>query len=136
MKQNTLKITIKKPVSEIFLWLLDPKNTPQWVPSIVKEERSENPTKMGTIYRNCGKDSKWNEYEITEFDENKSFTFSAKDGNYACRYTFVPVSSSETKITYFECVNSGEIDDPFTYDILEKLKKIIENSGFPPEFTP
>lgn len=129
MRENTLKITIKKPISEIFLWLLDPVNTSLWVTSIVKEERNENPTKLGTIYRNCGKDEKWNEYEITEFEENKSFTFSAKDGNYACRYTFISISNSETELTYFEWVEFGEINGPFAQDILEKLKLILEKKS-------
>lgn len=126
MKKNTLSIRINRPIHELFLWLLDPSNTPLWVPSIVKEERNESPTKLGTIYRNCGKNGIWSEYVISEFEKDKLFTFSLKDGNYHCRYTFKPVSKNETELTYFERVENGEIDGPFTEDILEKLKILLD----------
>jgi len=127
MKENTLTISIKKSVHEVFLWLLDPKNTPLWVSGVVKEERNDESTKLGTIYRNCGENGKWNEYEIIEFEEDKLFTFSLRGGNYACRYTFESPLLDETKLTYFEWVKSGDIEDPFTQDILEKLKRALEN---------
>jgi hypothetical protein len=127
MKQNKLIIKINKPIPEIFTWLLNPKNTPLWVSSIVKEEKSEKPTKLGTIYGNLGKNGKWNEYKITEFVEDKLFTFSLNDGNYNCRYTFHTLGDNETELTYFEWVEHGEIDGPFTQEILEKLKKVMEN---------
>ena len=127
MKQNKLTIKINKPVHEIFTWLLDPKNTPLWVFSIVKEEKSENPTKLGTIYRNLGKNGKWNEYKITQFEEDKLFTFSLNDGNYKCSYTFQPLTDNEAELTYFEWVERGEINGPFSQEILEKLKKVLEN---------
>jgi hypothetical protein len=127
MKENTLTISIKKPVHEVLLWLLDPKNTPLWVSGVVHEERNEEPTKLGTIYRNRGKNGKWNEYEITEFEEDKLFTFSLRDGNYACRYTFESPLLDQTKLTYFEWVKKGEIEEPFTMKNLEKLKSVIES---------
>lgn len=126
MKQSTLTIKINKPVHEVFTWLLDPKNTPLWVPSIVKEERSEEPTKLGTIYRNQNKEGKWNHYKITEFEKDKLFTFSLNDGNYNCRYTFRPLGENKTELTYFEWVEHGEIDGPFTKETLGKLKSVLE----------
>ncbi len=125
MKENILTIKINKPLHELFTWLLDPKNTPLWVPSIVKEERNEEPTRLGTIYRNQNKEGKWNEYKITEFEQNKSFIFSLNDGNYNCRYTFKPLGKDKTELTYFEWVERGEIEGPFTKEILEKLKSIM-----------
>lgn len=126
MKTNSLMIQINRPVHEIFIWLLNPKNTPLWVSSIVKEERNEEPTKLGTIYRNMDKSGKWNEYKITEFEEDKLFTFSLNDGNYNCRYTFRPLGKNSTELTYFERVEHGEIEKPFTMDILKKLKSVLE----------
>lgn len=124
MKQNKLTIRINKPVHEIFTWLLNPKNTPLWVSSVVKEERNEELTKIGTTYRNLGKNEKWNEYKITEFEEDKLFTFSLSDGNYNCRYTFRPLGDNITELTYFERVEEGEIEEPFTMEILSKLKTV------------
>lgn len=128
MKENTLTIQINKPVHEVFLWLLDPRNTPLWISSIEKEERNEEPTKLGTIYRNLGKNGKWNEYTITEFEEDKLLTFALADGNYSCRYTFESPLLDQTKLTYFEWVKSGEIEEPFTKEILEKLKERLSRN--------
>ena len=91
MKECKLTIRINTTPAELFQFALDPNNTPLWVASIIKEERNESPTKLGTIYKNVNKDG-------------------------------------STELEYFEWVNEGKLDGPFTQDILEKLKSIVENS--------
>lgn len=126
MKHNKLTIRINKPTQEVFSWLLNPKNTPLWLSSIVKEERSEEPTRLGTIYRNQSKKGKWNEYKITEFERDKLFTFSLNDGNYHCRYTFKALDKNTTELEYYEWVNKGKLEEPFTLKTLQKLKSVME----------
>ncbi|KKR80212.1 MAG: hypothetical protein UU73_C0005G0032 [Candidatus Daviesbacteria bacterium GW2011_GWA1_41_61] len=125
MKDKRLTIQIDKPVSEIISFVLNPKNTPLWIGSLVKEETSEWPVKVGSIYRNQSQNGTWNEYTLTEL-KNNSFTMVQKDGNYHVKYTLTPISDNSTNFEYYEWMENGELQEPFTTDILEKLKQVIE----------
>jgi len=127
MKSNKLIVTINKPVHEVFAFTLNPANTPSWISSIVKEEVNEKPTKIGTIYRNQNKNNKWSEYTVTDYEENKLFIFTSGDGNYSVKYTFMPISDNITEIEYYEWVNQGDLEEPFTIEVLNKLKSVLES---------
>jgi len=43
-------------------------------------------------------------------------------------YTFEKVSDNKTKLTYFEWVENGELESPFTLAVLEKLKSSTASS--------
>ena len=126
MKDLKLAIKIDKPVSRVFEFTTNPKNTPLWVDSIVKEETNEWPIKVGTIYRNQNKQGRWNEYEVIKFEKDKMFIFSQKNSSYHVKYTFAPINNNSCELEYYEWVDNGELEDPFTIDILEKLKIILE----------
>lgn len=107
MKDKRLTIQIDKSSDEIIAFTLNPKNTPLWIESLVKEETSEWPVKVGTVYRNQNKKGEWNEYTLTELKEN-SFTMTQKDGNYYVRYTLTPVDAKTTEFEYYEWVDNGQ----------------------------
>lgn len=126
MKDKKLSIVIDKPVSEVFEFTTDPANTAKWIDGIVVEETNETPPKLGTIYRNKGKSGNWNEYQMTVFEKDKTFTLSRLNGDYHVRYTFTPVDNNKCDFEYYEWVDSDELDDTVSQDVLEKLKSVLE----------
>jgi len=107
--------------------LFKPSQHAIWVSSIVKEETSKQPTKLGTIYRNVNKAGQWSEYKIVAFDQDKMFEMKLNDNNYHVRYILKLVDNKSCELEYFEWVETGNLAEPFTQKILEKLKTIIED---------
>ena len=127
MKENKITIIINKSIDEVFEFTINPKNTPLWIESIAEEVSDEYPPKINTKYKNRGKDSDWNVYKVVEFKKNKIFTLTELDGNYSVKYTYNRLGENKTEMTYFEWVKKGEIQNPFTQKIIDKLKSTIEN---------
>lgn len=127
MRDNVLSIEIRKSPLEIFNYTLNPENTPLWVDSILHEEIDTPAPQLGTRYRNKSKDGEWNEYEVTDFVPERTFTFTQLNSTYRVRYDFDVVSDGVTKLTYTEWVEQGSLESPFDMVPLVKLKSLIES---------
>ena len=127
MQENKITIIINKPIEEIFQFTTNPKNTHLWISLIEKEIADEYPPKINTQYKNRGKESDWDFYKVIEFQENKIFTLTDLDENYSVKYTYRKLNDKQTEMEYFEWMKDGELSNPFTKDILLKLKSVIES---------
>lgn len=127
MKENKIVIEINSPVSKVFEFTINPESTHLWIENIVREEANESPIRVGTEYKNLNKQNKWTEYEVVQFYPNKIFEMKQKNDSYHVRYTYESIFDNKTKLTYFEWVDEGELEEPFSLVVLEKLKKIIED---------
>ncbi len=126
MRENKVTIVINRPIEDVFEFTTNPKNTHLWIPSIQEEISDRFPPKIGTRYKNRGVNSDWDFYKVAEYDLNKIFTLSDLDENYHVKYTYRKLKNNQTEMEYFEWMKNGELKNPFTQDILEKLKSVME----------
>ncbi len=126
MKENKVSTKIDRPISEVFEFTTNPNNTPLWIDGLIEEQRDTSPTKIGTEYRNCDESGVWDTYYVTEYEKDKIFTLQKSDKNYNVRYTYKSLNDNKTEMEYFEWVDQGELENPFTQEVLEKLKAVIE----------
>lgn len=131
MNRNRLVVEIKRPVGEVFAFAINPKNTQEWIDSIVTEKTNEWPVGLGSEYVNQNKEGEWSEYKVTAFEKDKLFELTAKDGNYHVRYAFSPVDDgSACTLDYYEWVESGELaDHSYLKEALQKFKTLLETSN-------
>ena len=128
MQENKITIIINKPVEEVFEFTTNPKNTHLWIPSIEEEIAEQYPPKIGTQYKNRGDDSDWDFYKVVEFQKDKIFTLSDLEDNYHVKYTYRKIDDNQTEMEYFEWMKNGELGNPFTDDIIQKLKSVMESN--------
>jgi len=126
MKENRITIIVNRPVNEVFEFSTNPKNTHLWSASIKEEITDEYPPKIGTMYKNRWDAPIRDTYKVSEFEQDKLFTLSDLDENYHVRYTYRALDDNKTEMEYFEWMANGDLSNPYTKDVLEKLKSIIE----------
>jgi len=126
MRENKVTIVINRPIEEVFEFTTNPKNTHLWIPSIQEEASDEFPPKIGTKYKNRGKNSEWDYYEVVEYEPFRIFTLSDLIGNYHVKYTYKKLNENQTEMEYFEWMENGELKNPLTQNILENLRFVME----------
>ena len=124
MKYNKLTIQVQKPISEVFSFCITPPKANLWVPGISNETTNEWPAKIGTIYTEYKNDNTSFNIIVIDYKENEYIEWKTEDGNYRVRYTFSPIDQNTTQLIYVE---TGNVDKPFTQEVLEKLKKVIQD---------
>ena len=126
MKENKIAVIVNRQIDEVFEFTTNPQNTHLWIPPISEEVTEKYPPKINTRYKNRGEDDDWNEYKVVDFQKNKIFVLSDLDENYFVKYTYRKLDDNKMEMEYFEWMTDGELEKPFTKDILENLKKVIE----------
>jgi uncharacterized protein YndB with AHSA1/START domain len=121
-----LRITIDRPVKEVFDFALDPSNTPKWISFIQAEETNEWPPQNGTIYKNQGQDGKWSEYRLSDLNPPHAFVLNKLDSTYHVSYALRELEAGSTELEYYEWMDEGNLTDPFTTIELHELKKVLE----------
>ena len=108
-------IVIKRPVEEVFEFLLTPGNTLQWQTGVMESEQtSEGPVGVGTTLRSVstllGKRLE-STLEITEYEPNKKVGFKTLSGTIPVEgsYTFESVEGG----TKLELEGEGEVSGVF-----------------------
>lgn len=129
MKENKLTIKISKSVSEVFGYTITPPNAKFWVPGTLDEKTSDWPVKLGTIYQEQMQGGEWLNYTVTVFKENEVFELTSQDGNYHARYTYKPLGPNSCELGYYEWVEEGGINEPFSPAVLDNLKTQLESSN-------
>lgn len=127
MKVNKLEIQINKPVSIVYQFCITPPNSIKWIPGVVKEETSELPIKVGTIYFLTDENGEISKVTVVSLKENEYIEWISEDNNYHCSYSLKPINENRTEMIYREYVDNGEIEGPFTQEVLIKLKSVVEN---------
>lgn len=126
MKDLKLIIQINKSIQEVFEFTTNPKNTPLWIDSIVKESVDSELIKIGTTYQNWDKEGTMNEYKVTQYKPYEVFQLDATHKDYKVRYTYISLSESSTELEYYEWSESGQLHAPFMQETLENLKAVME----------
>jgi hypothetical protein len=61
---------------------------------------------------------------VTDYKQNEYIEWKTEDGNYHVRYTFTFIDNNSTMLEYVE---TGDVSEPFSQEVLEKLKQVIES---------
>jgi len=129
MKKNRLTIHIKRPIQDVFQFTTTPPNSIKWIPGVIKEETTEWPVRMGTVYKLTDNSGKISNVTVSALLDNEYIEWISEDHNYHCKYTFRPTTPNTTELEYAEWVDGGDIDGPFTLETLQKLKTILEKKS-------
>lgn len=125
MQSNRLTIQINKSLHEVFSFTITPPHSTLWIPGVIHEETDEWPVKIGTIYKLLTEKGSF-EVTVAGLKENAMVEWISNDKNFHCRYIYKNLGKDLTELEYFEWVNTGDLDEPFTIEVLQKLKIVVE----------
>lgn len=129
MKNNTLTIRIERPVHDVFSFVTTPPNSSRWIPSVVAEEINEWPVRIGTIYILRNEKNEVSNVAVTAIKNDEFIEWVSEDRNYHCRYIFKASEENSTIFEYSEWMDEGDLKEPFTSEVLQRLKTIVEKDS-------
>jgi Polyketide cyclase / dehydrase and lipid transport len=129
MRQLILSILIDCRIDQVFDYLIDPSHSPEWILDFKEESASPWPPRVGTVYEHVARDGRRSEYRVESFKPPRHFGLAAELSSYHVEYMLSAPTATTTKLVYHEWVADGELEEPFTIEPLERLRKILEASG-------
>ena len=137
-----LNAVILRPVWEVFDFIANPENNPQWqYGSLISEKTSAGDTQVGTVFSSFGHFMGrriQSNFEVTEFEANKSYGFKTISGPIQLQtsYNFESVENG-TNLIVSSMINPGgffKLVDPIVKRVAKKqfkenltmLKKLLE----------
>jgi hypothetical protein len=126
MKENKLVVFINAPIDRVFSFTITPPNSTLWIPGIIEEKTSEWPIQPGSVYKLTNESGENFEVTVEALGINKYIEWISEDLNYHCRYSYKKLNENATELEYLEWVDDGILENPFTTQILEKLKNVLE----------
>lgn len=96
-------VVVKRPVRDVFAFVIDPQHSSKWHRSSEIIPHSDEPIHVGSSYRVTGRFLVWNfdsETVVSEYEENQVVAFESNSGPfpYVLRYVFEPVTGG-TRLT-------------------------------------
>lgn len=130
MKRKVLVVEIAALPERVFAFVVNPQNTPKWIPSIIEESVSDLSVKVGSVFSQkfLGENNlpTKNALVVTGFQLNKQLDFHEVNGSYACYYRLDAIPSG-TRFTYIEEAGLGKnLEKPMKLSSLKKLKLLVE----------
>ncbi|MFJ3922003.1 SRPBCC family protein [Streptomyces sp. NPDC090022] len=106
--QFEASVVIDRPVEQVFAYLADGRNDPQFSPRVQRIERvPDTPTAVGTVFRSTVKDAGMKtarEFRITEFDAPRRMRWTEVSKNLVTAdggYDLEPLSGGRTQVRIF-----------------------------------
>jgi hypothetical protein len=129
MKDNKLSININRSAAEVFDFTVTPPNSTLWIPSIIAEETTELPIRLGTVYTLTEDSGDQFNVTVSSLEQDKIVEWVSTDNNYHCRYTYTLLDDNTTQLDYYEWVDTGEVESPMQPDALRLLKQTLESEA-------
>ncbi|PLR79090.1 hypothetical protein CU633_02205 [Bacillus sp. V3-13] len=121
-------ITIDKPLNEVFAFMVNLENSPEFMPNVIKSEKiTDGPTSAGTKYLETryisGRETQA-EVVFTGFKENRSYTVNSETNGFGVifHYTFQEVDEA-TRVELTATIETTGLMMKLTKPLLVKMIK-------------
>ncbi len=129
-------VTVHKPISEVWAYLSDFRNSEQWDPPSVSTTRASGEGGVGTVYENVssllGAETAVT-YTVTEYVEQERLQLSGDAGSVQLldTLTFASTSDGGTSVTYhaeFTPTGAAKLTAPLLPPALAALAQRVQSS--------
>jgi len=134
MKRIETTFVIQVPIDQVFTYVIEPANLPEWAPGFVEgRSTSEGPIRVGStstrITNFSGRESE-SQRAVTEFEPNARMAVSSKTGPLEIKEIFeVQAAEGGTRVTSAEEVRAPWILRPAEWFFGYMAGKNIDNYG-------